>query len=84
MAKPVALRSDKLASFTPSCSSKLISEHWYDVAAFWIPQDKLRLYLDGVLVDEAETEAYFTAEHDIFCKSSFYDVGSTIDEAVFA
>lgn len=26
---------------------------------------------------------YFTAEHDNFCKSSFYELGGTIDEAVF-
>lgn len=37
-------------------SSKLISERWYHVAATWTPQDKLKLYLDGVLVDETDTE----------------------------
>ncbi|WP_417848362.1 LamG-like jellyroll fold domain-containing protein [Thalassoglobus sp.] len=31
-----------------------------------------------------ESDAYFAAEHDNFCQSSFCELGNTIDEAVFA
>ncbi|CAK9012916.1 Uncharacterized protein SCF082_LOCUS41925 [Durusdinium trenchii] len=35
------------------------------------------------LKPSVESEAYFAAEHDNFCQSSFYEIG-TINEAVFA
>jgi hypothetical protein len=36
------------------------------------------------LLHSVESEDYFPAEPDNFCHSGFVEVGSTIDEAVFA
>lgn len=34
------------------------------------------------LLPMAKNSDYLTAEHDNFCKSSLYELGETIDEAV--